>query len=152
MNQQNSTVDTPSSNDEIEIEVVPTFSSATVSQSLASNSTVFKTARDQFFDDLQTEVDKDRWSAKCLLCKKSKRVIDKQGVTSNFTRHARQYHKEEYEKWLTLSDKVDSTVQSNKITNDFSRKSGSPNRASYGSNHPRQMELSLAIVNDLIIT
>ncbi|CAF0735235.1 unnamed protein product [Adineta steineri] len=153
MNQQNSGVDTPSSNDDIEIEeAVRTIDPTTTSQNLVSSSTIFKTARDQFFEDLQTEVDRNSWSAKCLLCTKPKRVIEKQGVTSNFTRHVRHYHKEEYEKWLNESNKVNSPSQTNKITSHFSKKSCSPNRALYGSNHPRQMELSLAIVNDLIIT
>ena len=39
---------------------------------------------------------KKRWSAECLLCEKSKRIFDKLGVTSNFTQHARECHKQAF--------------------------------------------------------
>ena len=153
MNLQSSSVDTPSSSDEVEIqEQESTMNATTISQCLLSNSKLRKTARDQFFEDLQREEDKNRWSAKCLLCESNKRVMDKIGVTSNFTRHVRQYHQEEYEEWAHQSERTRSVSQGNKITNYCSRKTGSPDRASYGPNHSRQVELSMAIVNDLIIS
>ncbi|CAF3595701.1 unnamed protein product [Rotaria sp. Silwood1] len=96
MDQQNSTIESSSpSNDELEIqETEPIITTATTSESLLSSLSIPKTARDKFFEDLQHEKDKNRWSAKCLLCEKPKRVIDKLEVTSNFTRYAREYHKE----------------------------------------------------------
>lgn len=151
----NSTIDTPPSTDEVEIqEQEVTMDATTVSQSLLPSTKILKTARDQFFEDLQHEKKMNRWSAKCLLCKKSKRVMDKIGVTSNFTRHVRQYHEQQYQEWVHQSKEIYSTSQINKITNHFSRKNGSadPDRAFYGPNHSRQVELSMAIVSDLIIS
>ncbi|CAF3105902.1 unnamed protein product [Rotaria sp. Silwood2] len=153
MYQQISTIESSSlSNDELEMqEIQLIITTADGSESSSSSSVIHKTARDQFFEDIQHEKDKNRWSAKCLLCKKSKRIIDKLGVTSNFTRHARQYHKDQYEQWLNESKQVNSVVQKNKITHHFRKKSHSPVRLSYGPNNSRQIELYMAIVNDLII-
>jgi hypothetical protein len=152
MDQQISSAEISSlSSDELEMqEVRPTSTTTDSFESSSSSSAVYKTARDQFFEDLQRENDKDRWSAKCKLCKKSKIIIDKLGVTSNFTRHVKQYHKDEYNQWLNNSKKADLTGQKNKITNHLKKKY-SPVGPSYGENHPRQVELSSAIVDDLII-
>ncbi|CAF4885441.1 unnamed protein product, partial [Rotaria sp. Silwood2] len=151
--QQNNTTESSSpSNDELEIqETEPIITTATTSEGLLSSSSVPKTARDKFFENLQHEKDKNRWSAKCLLCEKPKRVIDKLGVTSNFTRHAREYHKKQNDQWLNEFKNVNSIVQKHKITNHFQKKSHSPVHQSYGPNHTRQIQLSMAIVNDLII-
>ncbi|CAF2640992.1 unnamed protein product [Rotaria sp. Silwood2] len=153
MDQQNNTTESSSpSNDELEIqETEPIITTATTSEGLLSSSSVPKTARDKFFENLQHEKDKNRWSAKCLLCEKPKRVIDKLGVTSNFTRHAREYHKKQNDQWLNEFKNVNSIVQKHKITNHFQKKSHSPVHQSYGPNHTRQIQLSMAIVNDLII-
>ncbi|CAF1557538.1 unnamed protein product, partial [Adineta ricciae] len=137
-----------SDDQEGELEVTTT----TTDPHLAPKIFLHKTARDQFFEDLQHEKDKNRWSAKCLLCKKVKRVFDKIGVTSNFTRHAREYHKEQYEQWSRGSKKVNCIKQIDKITTHFQKPKHSPIGQSYGSNHSRQVELSAAIVNDLIIS
>ncbi len=90
----------------------------------------YKTARNKFFEDILHKKDKNRWSAKCLLCKKSKRVIDKLGVTSDFTQHARDYHKEEYEQWLNESKQVNSVYT----------QESSPVCQSYGPDYSRQVD------------
>ena len=79
MYQQISTTESSSlSNDELEMqEIQPIITTTDGSESSSSSLIIHKTARDQFFEDLQLEKDKDRWSAKCLLCKKSKTIIDK---------------------------------------------------------------------------
>ena len=141
-----------SSNEVIIQEIEPDFSTETTSDNSSSGSDMATTARDKFFEYLRHEENKNRWSAKYLLCKKNKRVIDMIGVTSNFTRHARTYHKEQYEQWLIECKRIKSIPVHNKITNHFRKKSQSSVRQTYGSNHPRQMELSMAIVNDLIIS
>ena len=101
MNEEIISIDIHSSQGDVRIETESSISAGAITPTSSSlNLTVPKTARDKFFEDLQHEKDKNRWSAKCLLCEKSKRIIDTLGVTSNFTRHAREYHKEEYEQWL----------------------------------------------------
>lgn len=155
MNQQESITDslTPPM-DEVEIQEIETdqlINTSATDKSLSSSSFVPKTARDQFFEDLQHEKDKNRWSAKCKLCKKPKRVIDKFGVTSNFNRHARENHREPYEQWLNECKKVNPVAQKTKITSHFQKKKHVPGRRPYNPNDSRQIELSMAIVNDLII-
>jgi hypothetical protein len=71
-------------------------------------------------------------------------------VTSNFTRHARKHHKQAFDIWLhelNESKGVSSIHQRNKITEHFQKTS----RLTYNTSHPRQAELSMSIVNDLII-
>jgi len=78
------------------------------------------------------------------------------GVTSNFTRHVRECHKEAFNTWtneLNKSKFMSSNKSANKITNHFSKtkhKSQS-SRSKYDANHPRQVELSMTIIKDLII-
>jgi hypothetical protein len=121
-----------------------------VNNSSSVPSNIPKTARDKFFKDIQYEKEKKKWSAECLLCEKSKRVFDRIGVTSNFTRHAREHHKQAFNIWLhelIESKSVSSIHQGNKITEHFQKTS----RLTYNTSHPRQAELSMSIVNDLII-
>jgi hypothetical protein len=136
---------------ETEILISPT---TTTSASSSSNLTVPKTARNKFFKDLQCETEKKRWSAECVLCTKSKRIFDKLGVTSNFTRHARECHKPAFDIWereLKELKSVSPTKSMNKITNHFPKRSPSSHHSTYNANHPPQIELSMGVVNDLII-
>lgn len=92
------------------------------------------------------------WSAKCLLC--GKLQYDKKGVTSNIIRHIKTQHRKEHEQWSTQLDQFTNNNQK-KISDMFSR-SDDPtktksSKSHYHSNHPRQVELSHAIVSNLII-
>ncbi|CAF4059680.1 unnamed protein product [Rotaria sordida] len=121
--------------------------------SSCSSSNIPRTARDKFFKDIQYQKEKKRWSAECLLCEKPKRVFDNIGVTSNFTRHVREHHKEAFDIWLHELKELKGTSaknQTNKITKHF-QKIPTTQGSTYNTNHPRQAELSMAIVNDLII-
>lgn len=158
MNQQeNTSVNSSPSVDDITIpETEQPMSTATTAstitvETLSSSAFVPKTARDKFFEDLQHDTDKKRWSAKCKLCEKPKRVIDKVGVTSNFTRHVRENHRQQFEQWLKDCENANPVLQKNKITNHFRRKKHVPGQRAYSPNNSRQVELSMAIVNDLII-
>ncbi|CAF4081127.1 unnamed protein product [Rotaria magnacalcarata] len=66
MEQQNTNTESSSpSNDELEMhEVELIITTATTPESLSSSSHIPKTARDKFFEDLQREMHKKRWSAK----------------------------------------------------------------------------------------
>jgi len=156
MNEQSTTTkisSLPNDNDVDEIQSASSTTDSSKTQNLLPNSIVYKTARDQFFKDLQHEKDKDRWSAKCKLCEGTKRVVDKLGVTSNFTRHVKQYHKKDYEEWAKTNEYKQNklSTKKNRITNSFQRKSAPSAGQLYGENHPRQIELSSAIVDNLII-
>lgn len=93
--------DSYSSHDEIqtlaEVTAIPVPSSC---DSSSTTSTVAKTARDKFFTNFQNDMEKKRCSAECLLCETPKRIVDKLGVTSNFTRHARESHKQAFDAWV----------------------------------------------------
>ena len=91
------------------------------STSCLSNLAISKTALDKFFKDLQHESEKKRWSAECLLSETSKRIFGKLGVTSNFTRHARECHKQAFDIWLReLNEtKAISPMTTNKIHKSF---------------------------------
>ncbi|CAF3411704.1 unnamed protein product [Rotaria socialis] len=81
-----------SSTNEVQIIVAPSTSNTEEVASTSPSSTTPRTARDKFFKDVQYDKEKKRWSAECLLCETPKRVFDALGVTSNFNRHARDYH------------------------------------------------------------
>ena len=155
MNQENNSFDhSSSSQDDIEVQEEGSITSTAITSTSSSSSlTVPRTALDKFFKDLQHDSVKKRWSAECLLCKKSKRIFDKLGVTSNFTRHVRESHKQAFDKWsLELNEtKSTSPKGANKITNHFAQTSRAILHPTYGVNHARQIELSTTIVNDLII-
>lgn len=158
MNQENSSfANLHLSDDEVQIEAEVPSSAATNNSTSLPTSTrlvVPKTARDKFFKDLQYETEKGRYSGECLLCTKSKRIFEKLGVTSNFTRHARECHKEAFDIWvceLNESKSISPTQSTNKITNHFPKESHTPHHSTYNTNHPRQIELSTGVVNDLII-
>lgn len=158
MNKEDDSVDNlHSTQDDVQIETDISISAGTInSTSAASNLTVPKATRDKFFKDLQYEIEteKKRWSAECLLCTKSKRIFDKLGVTSNFTRHVRECHKEAFDIWtreLNESKPVSPTGSVNKITNHFAKKSRLSPDSTYNTYHSRQVELSMGVVNDLII-
>ena len=154
MNQENNSFDNlSSSHDGIEARAEGSIATTITSTSPSSSSTVPRTARDKFFKDLQQDLIKKRWSAECLLCKTSKRVFDKLGVTSNFTRHVRECHKQAFDKWFSELNETTSVSpkKANKITNHFAQTSRTVPRSTYGVNHARQIELSASVVNDLII-
>lgn len=74
MDHENSILETESlssSNDLVESqEAEQTVTTTLSSEILTSESSVPRTARDKFFEDLIYENDKNRWSAKCRLCSK----------------------------------------------------------------------------------
>ena len=155
MNEEIISIDIHSSQGDFRIETESSISAGAITPTSSSlNVAVPKTARDKFFKDLQSETEKKRWSAECLLCQKSKRVFDKLGVTSNFTRHVRECHKKEFDIWvheLNESKSISLDKSVNKITTHFPKTSRTPQHSKYSSNHPRQIELSSGVVNDLII-
>ena len=123
------------------------------SNSPSPSSSIPRTARDKFFKDIQYQKEKKKWSAECLLCDKSKRVSDKIGVTSNFARHVREHHKQAFDVWLGELNELkgrSSKNETNKITKHF-QKTTSTQGSKYNTNNPRQVELSMGTVNDLII-
>ncbi|CAF3849642.1 unnamed protein product [Rotaria magnacalcarata] len=139
MNQENNSFENlhPSQDDvQIQIEAEVSISAGTITSTTSSSIlTTPKTARDKFFKDLQYETEK------------------KDGVTSNFTRHARECHKQAFDIWvreLNESKSVSSTKSVNKITNHFEKTSRS-SHSTYNANHPRQMELLMGVVKNLII-
>jgi hypothetical protein len=156
MDRQNNSFDNSEpSQDDIQVDTGDSNCATEISSmSASSNLMVPKTARDKFFKDLQHDNAKKRWSAECLLCTRSKRVFDKLVVTSNFTRHARECHKEAFDIWtreLNELKSVSSTKSLNKITNHFPKTSRESQHSKYNINHPRQVELSMSVVNNLII-
>ena len=123
------------------------------SNSPSSSSSIPRTARDKFFKDIQYQKEKKKWSAECLLCDKSKRVSDKIDVTSNFARHVREHHKQAFDIWLGELNELkgrSSKNETNKITKHF-QETTSTQGSKYNTNNPPQVELSMGIVNDLII-
>lgn len=89
--------------------------------SSCSSSSIPRTARDKFFKDIQYQKEKNKWSAECLLCEKPKTFFDNIGVTSNFTRHAREHHKEAFDIWLHELKNTSAKNQTNKITKHFQK-------------------------------
>ncbi|CAF1341007.1 unnamed protein product [Didymodactylos carnosus] len=93
-----------------------------------------------------TQHDDRRTSAECKLCHKV--IWHHKGVTSNYSRHGQRHHKNEFEQWSTSlkqkNDKQNDRKQP-KIDEAFNRST------KYGSSHPRQIEITHAIVNDMII-
>ncbi|CAF2100505.1 unnamed protein product [Rotaria magnacalcarata] len=143
-----------SSTNEVQIIVAPSTSNTEEVASTSPSSTTPRTARDKFFKDVQYDKEKKRWSAECLLCETPKRVFDALGVTSNFNRHARDYHTQAFKLWLQELNEVkamSSTNQKNKISQHFRKRNQASQHSAYHTTHPRQTELSTAIVNDLII-
>ena len=108
-----------------------------------------KTARDQFYVNIKTIDEKNSWEATCTLCKGT--IRGTKGVTSNYNRHVKDFHSNEYELWQEQLKFIGSTGQK-KITDTIivhkvKQSSSSP----YSSIHPRQVELQKSIVEDLIV-
>ena len=77
------------------------------------------------------------------------------GVTSNIIRHIKTQHKKEHEQWSAQLTQFNSNNQK-KISDIFAKnddptKNPSSSKSHYHSNHPRQVQLSQAIVSNLII-
>ena len=109
-----------------------------------------KTIRDKFYSDIVVH-DKN-WSAKCILCDKLQ--YDNKGVSSNIIRHIKNQHKKEYEQWSMQLRQLNNTNQ--KKISDMFAKNDDPTKSTsskshYHSNHPRQVQLSQAIVSNLIL-
>ena len=80
---------------------------------------------------------------------------DKRGVTSNINRHVKRQHEKEYQQWLSEIDQVKNKNQK-KMSDVFMKKNGTPRRStsnpmSYNHDHPRQIQLSQSIVENLIV-
>ncbi|CAF3417709.1 unnamed protein product [Rotaria sp. Silwood2] len=121
--------------------------------SSSSSSSIPRIAPDRFFKDIQYQNEKNKWSAECFLGEKSKRVFDKIDVTSNFTRHVREHHKQAFDLWLHELNElkgISSKNQTNKITKHF-QKTTATQGSTFSTNHSRHAVSSMAIVNALII-
>lgn len=135
----------------------PLASSITISDAPSSSETaeatgfIGKTVRDHFFVDIKTIDEKNSWEATCNLCKTT--VRGTKGVTSNFNRHVKEFHKSRYEIWLNEMEQKTSSTQK-KITSlmviEKAKRSDTAS-PSLSSNHPRQIELEKSIIEDLII-
>ncbi|CAF3421519.1 unnamed protein product [Rotaria socialis] len=84
-----------------------------------------KTARDQFYTDIKMTNETKSWEATCKICKS--KIRGTKGVTSNYNRHAKDFHPSEYESWQEQLHSRYSTI------------------------HSRQAELQKSIVENLII-
>lgn len=134
----------------------PSASSITVSVTPNSPNTtevtdfVGKTIRDHFFTDIKLSKEKNSWEATCTICKST--IRGSKGVTSNFNRHIKDFHTNQYEIWQDKIQQVSSTQK--KITDSMAvekiKHARVPN-AMYSSNHPRQIELQKSVVEDLIV-
>ncbi|CAF3794554.1 unnamed protein product [Rotaria sp. Silwood1] len=110
-----------------------------------------KTIRNKFYSNIIFY--EKKWSATCTLCGKIQ--YDSKGVTSNINRHIKTQHKKEYEQWCSQLHQFNNKTQK-KISDVFSKNNNiTKNRTSaesrYQSSHPRQVQLSQAIVVNLII-
>ena len=75
-----------------------------------------------FFEDRKYENDKNKWLTECKICAKPKRPMNKIGLTPNYTRHARKYHKDQYMAWIDEVKKNNQDKLNSKITNHFSKR------------------------------
>lgn len=129
--------------------IVSDITSSTDIDIALTTKSIKKTARDQFFSNINI-VDKNKsWEATCDICKSIIRGTN--GVTSNYNRHIKELHKSTYELWqeklqsinLTGRKKITDTLPVQKIKYSSS--------SIYQTHHPRQVELQKSIVEDLII-
>ncbi|CAF2425589.1 unnamed protein product [Rotaria sp. Silwood2] len=144
----------PDSPDVCILSPVPVLSSTSDNSTETTSQTIVnipKTVRDKFYVNIKTY--ETNWSGQCILCNKIK--YDNKGVTSNINRHVKSQHGKEYQEWLAQlneSSKKDQT----KITDIFIKtnettRTSSFSKAHYKNNHPRQIQLSQSIVENLII-
>ncbi|CAF4150658.1 unnamed protein product [Rotaria sordida] len=101
--------------------------------------------------DLATKYVAKTVQATCKICKST--IRGTKGVTSNYNRHIKEFHKSQYELWqqqlqFNISPgqkKITDTLTVQKV------KPASTSGAMYLSNHPRQVELEKSITEDIII-
>ncbi|CAF0941124.1 unnamed protein product [Rotaria sordida] len=96
----------------------------------------------KFFIDVQARKP-NSWHGKCSIC--SQGVADTYGTTSNFVRHMKTKHENEYEEWLAKKNANLDTKQRN-IDDMIKQKT-----SKYSSTYPRQVKLTESIIKDLII-
>ena len=110
-----------------------------------------KTIKDKFYINI-TKHDTN-WSAECVLCNKIQ--YDSKGVTSNMNRHVKTQHTSKYEKWINqlkqLNENNQRKIPDVFVQNRETKRKSSALKSSYGNNHPRQIQLSQSIVDNLII-
>jgi hypothetical protein len=111
-----------------------------------------KTMRDQFYSKITTNDAKKSWEATCNICQST--IRGTAGVTSNYNRHIKEFHKTQYDLWQQQSQSESSHGQ-RKITEALKIQknlhSSASKTAVFPSNHPRQIELEKSIVEDLVI-
>jgi hypothetical protein len=110
-----------------------------------------KTIRDKFYSNIKFY--ETNWSGECILCHKTK--YDKKGVTSNINRHIKTQHRKEYDEWFSRLHEANKENQQ-KIPDMLSKisettRTSTSSKYYYNSNHPRQVQLSQAVVQNLII-
>ncbi|CAF1444839.1 unnamed protein product [Didymodactylos carnosus] len=97
----------------------------------------------QFFISYNTETK----SAVCLLCKST---VKKSGdSTFNFVRHVKRNHGDAYNTWTMALATKEEKIQSKQPS--IKDAMNSPRGTKYTSGHPRQIQLSKMVTNDLII-
>ncbi|CAF4794697.1 unnamed protein product [Rotaria sp. Silwood1] len=143
----------PDSPDGCILSPVPVLSSTSDNSTETTSQTIVdipKTVRDKFYVNIKTY--ETNWSGQCILCNKIK--YDNKGVTSNINRHVKSQHGKEYQEWLTQlnesSNKDQKKIYDLFIKNNETRTSPFSNFY-YNNNHPRQIQLSKSIVENLII-
>ncbi|CAF1166722.1 unnamed protein product [Didymodactylos carnosus] len=105
---------------------------------------------EKFFVDVTHNHENNTWNATCTICRddpavKEKPISDTKNVYSNFKRHVIKQHNKIFNEWATsLKVKLDSTQS--KIDKKLISSS-----SVYGSFHSRQLEITDAIVKDLVI-
>ncbi|CAF4936087.1 unnamed protein product [Rotaria sp. Silwood1] len=109
-----------------------------------------KTMRNKFYVNIKTY--ESKWSGQCILCNKIQ--YDSKGVTSNFNRHVKTQHKQEYREWfaqLNQSINKDQKKISDVFIKDNETRTSPFSKSYYNNNHPRHTQLSKSIVENLII-
>ncbi|CAF1511795.1 unnamed protein product [Adineta ricciae] len=123
--------------------------SSTTTKNGSTNS-IARTIRDEFYINIKSF--EKNWSGECRVCHEVK--YDNLGVTSNINRHVKSKHVKEYEEWCAELRSVDGCGIQQKISDMFVQKNEPRTKASsssYSVNHPRQIQLSQSIVENLII-
>ncbi|CAF1482350.1 unnamed protein product [Rotaria magnacalcarata] len=110
-----------------------------------------KTIKNNFFINITKY--ETNWSGECILCKKIQ--YDSIGVTSNMNRHVKSQHKTAYHEWINQLDQLSNKSQKRMSdvfmkTNETKRKS-SNSKSFYNNNHPRPIQLSQSILENLIV-
>ncbi|CAF3334021.1 unnamed protein product [Rotaria sp. Silwood2] len=107
---------------------------------------------EQYYDDFKeyTAGDmKGKTSAICTLCKDI--VWHVKASTSNYSRHLQRKHKAEYELWSQNASFKEKNENKFKQVSLEDSLSSSPYTSKYGPSHPRQVELTKMIFQNLIV-